>query len=229
MIGCLRGKIVKIASDYLLLDVMGVGYKLFCAKHLLQNCIIGEDKFFYIETAVGDDYIKLYGFESEAAQNWFLTLGLVQGVGAKAAFAILSVSSLEEISNGILFGDRNVFTKASGVGPKLAERIVNELKSKKNLPPIFDEGDAIAFEPIETAIHSPAPAVTQEKKPQKTDPNIEKRKIIEGAASALTNLGYQRSDAMQALLAVCEDKDTIQEGEAIHSALQYIGKMKEMA
>ena len=65
MIGCLRGKIVKIASDYLLLDVMGVGYKLFCAKHLLQNCMIGEDKFFYIETAVGDDYIKLYGFESE--------------------------------------------------------------------------------------------------------------------------------------------------------------------
>ena len=149
MIGCLRGKIVKIASDHLLLDVMGVGYKLFCAKHLLQNCMIGEDKFFYIETAVGDDYIKLYGFESEAAQNWFLTLGLVQGVGAKAAFSILSVSSLEDISNGILFGDRNVFTKASGVGPKLAERIVNELKTKKDLPPVFDDSDVISFEPAD--------------------------------------------------------------------------------
>ena len=120
MIGCLRGKIVKIFSDHLLLDVMGVGYKIFCAKGLLSNCTIGEDNFFYIETAVGDDFIKLYGFETEAAQNWFLTLGLVQGVGAKAAFAILSASSLEDISNGILFGDLNIFTKAAGVGPKLA-------------------------------------------------------------------------------------------------------------
>ena len=103
------------------------------------------------------------------------------------------------------------------------------MKTKKNLPPVFDEDDAISFKPSETT-PSTANTTTQiASETPKPDPQLKKRKIIESAASALTNLGYQRSDAMQALLAVCENLDDIDEGQAIHSALQHIGKMKELA
>ncbi|MEM6602577.1 MAG: Holliday junction branch migration protein RuvA [Pseudomonadota bacterium] len=234
MIGCLQGCIAKIKSDYLLLNVGSVGYKLFCARHLLETLQIGDRAFFYVETAVGDDYIKLYGFESEAAQNWFLTLGSVQGVGAKAAFAILSAASLNDISDGVMFGDRTIFTKAQGVGPKLAERIVNELKNKKDLPPTFSEEDDISFQPAtQKTVEVSAPIVEKEISPQKahktpSKESANKRKMIETATSALMNLGYTRQDAMKAAIDTFHNEAPANENDLIHAALKYIGQMKEV-
>jgi holliday junction DNA helicase RuvA len=246
MIGCLQGVVVKIGADFLLLSVSGVGYKIFCAKTTLDTVMLGENRFFYIETAVGEDYIKLYGFETQAAQNWFLTLSSVQGVGAKAAFAILSVCSLSDISNAILFGERHTITKAQGVGPKLAERIVNELKNKKELPPIYDADDVIIFQSshekmsmsVSTTIDSgnvtgddtdkSADKVTDKSAIQTAN---QKRILIDNTVSALMNLGYGRSDALKAVLDIYEscdsNGDAVTENILIRTALQHIGKMKE--
>lgn len=250
MIGCLQGVVVKIGTDFLLLSVSGVGYKIFCAKTTLDTVMLGENRFFYIETAVGEDYIKLYGFETQAAQNWFLTLSSVQGVGAKAAFAILSVCSLSDISNAILFGERHTITKAQGVGPKLAERIVNELKNKKELPPIHDADDVIIFQPSHEKIVVPVGVAGDsdnvtggdltkdiEKGTEKqTDKSAiqtanQKRILIDNTVSALMNLGYGRSDALKAVLDIYESCDNngnaVTENILIRTALQHIGKMKE--
>ena len=246
MIGCLQGVVVKIGTDFLLLSVAGVGYKIFCAKTTLDTVMLGENRFFYIETAVGEDYIKLYGFETQAAQNWFLTLGSVQGVGAKAAFAILSVCSLSDISNAILFGERHTITKAQGVGPKLAERIVNELKNKKELPPIYDADDVIIFQPSHEKMSMPVVVAgdsdnitggdltkVTEKVTDKSAIQTanQKRILIDNTVSALMNLGYGRSDSLKAVLDIYEscdsNGDVISENILIRTALQHIGKMKE--
>lgn len=222
MIGALQGIVLKISSDCLLLDVRGVGYKIFCTTTLLTHSYIGMTRFFYIETSVAEDYIKLYGFASEAEKNWFLTLGLVQGVGAKAALSILSCATLSQIADAILFGDKAVFTKASGVGTKLAERIVNELKTKKDLPPVFDAGDEVVF----------TSSVTQDViLPFALENSVQsdvdgRRMMIENATSALMNLGYGRSDAMKAVLEATETIKDYTENSLIHAALQHIGKMK---
>ena len=224
MIGALQGIVIKIASDYLLLDVRGVGYKIFCTTPLLADSYIGMTRFFYIETLVAEAYIKLYGFTTEAEKNWFLTLGLVQGVGAKAALSVLSSATLSQIMDAILFGDKTVFSKAAGVGVKLAERIVNELKTKKDLPPVFDTEGEVVSQSFVAQDNMVSPIV---KNSAQNDAH-EKRVIIENVASALMNLGYGRSDAMKSVLEVTEMIEDYTESNLIHAALQHIGKMKAM-
>ena len=129
MIGKLSGIIDSIYDDYLILDVSGVGYRVFCSSKLLSTVInVGSKASFYIETVVKEDSITLFGFRDLKEKECFNTLCKVSGVGSKVALKIMSVAEIDEIIAGIVNSDKNVFCRASGVGSKVALRIITELQ-----------------------------------------------------------------------------------------------------
>ncbi len=131
MIAMLAGVVDQVAADAIVLDVNGVGYLLFASARTLGKAPgRGEPARLLVETHVREDHIHLYGFADEAEREWFRLLMTVQGVGAKLALAILSVLAPEGLAAAIAAQDRAALTTAEGVGPKLGQRIVNELKDK---------------------------------------------------------------------------------------------------
>ena len=175
MIAKLRGRLDSVGEDWAVVDVGGVGYLVFCSGRTLSALPgIGEAVEFAVETHVREDHIHLYGFSSVAEREMFRTLTTVQGVGAKVAMAIQSALTAEQVTQAIMAGDQSAFKRASGVGPKLAARLVVELKDK--LP----------------VLSAPFVAIAGGKKPLKGDP-------VEEAVSALVNLGYSRMDAFGAV------------------------------
>jgi Holliday junction DNA helicase RuvA len=131
VIGKLRGVIDSYGEDFVIVDVQGVGYVVHCSTRTLQHLPqAGEATTLSIETHVREDMIRLYGFRSDAEREWFRLLQTVQGVGAKVALGILSVLDPGAIANAIATGDKTAVSRGPGVGPKLAARIVAELKDK---------------------------------------------------------------------------------------------------
>ena len=169
MIAKLKGRVDSLGDGEVVIDVNGVGYLVFAPTRALANMSVGEAATLAIETHVREDHIHLYGFSSNADRETFRTLMTVQGVGAKVGLAILSVLSGEEIARAIAAQDIAAFRRVSGVGPKLAQRIVAELKDK--MP---------AFGASETA---------------PTGGGMPKGGIVDDAVSALVNLGYGRTEA----------------------------------
>ena len=180
MISQLSGKILSISDKYLIIDVNGIGYKVFCSS---QTIISFKDNLDVVtvltELIVREDSLTLFGFSNLQEKTWFNLLISVQGVGAKAALAILSSISLEEISLAIINADKALITRAEGIGPKIAGRILNELKDKIpniSIDPLFSkENENIVNENID---------------------------IIEDAISALSNLGYNKSDCKKIVVNV---------------------------
>ncbi|MFO1241597.1 MAG: Holliday junction branch migration protein RuvA [Rickettsiales bacterium] len=191
MIGKLRGKVDSIAEDHLILDVNGVGYLVFASSRILsQLADIKGEVSLAIETHVREDHIHLYGFLTEAERAWFKLLTTVQGVGAKMGLSLLSAFSPEEMTIMIAAGDVTSLTRANGVGKKLGERLVTELKSKVG-----------ALE-IKTATFTPNAAPTKASKKTSS--------LNEDAVSALIHLGYSRTEAFQAVArAVSEGAKTL--------------------
>lgn len=180
MIAKLRGRLDSIGDDWAVIDVGGVGYLLFCASRTLAALPrIGETAELAVETHVREDHIHLYGFTTNAEREMFLVLTTVQGVGAKVGLAILSALSAEQVAQAVAAGDQTVFKRASGVGPKLAARLVVELKDKIG---------AFAF-----AASGYSPGVAQAAVSQAPGPKV--ANVMEDAVSALVNLGYGRLDA----------------------------------
>ena len=135
MIGKLKGIIDSLAEDYMILDVQGVGYIVHCSGRTLQKLPrTGEAATLAIETQMREDSIKLFGFISETDRRWFRLLLTVQGVGAKVALAIQTVLDAAELASAIHCQDKAAIARAPGVGPKLAARIVAELKDKAIAP-----------------------------------------------------------------------------------------------
>ena len=131
MIGKLKGLIDSYGEDFVILDVNGVGYVVHCSTRTLQKLPrVGEASALAIETQVREDSIRLFGFASEAERDWFRLLQTVQGVGAKVALAILSILPANDLASAIAMQDKASVSRAPGVGPKLAARIVAELKDK---------------------------------------------------------------------------------------------------
>jgi Holliday junction DNA helicase RuvA len=176
MIAKLRGRVDQVGEDFAVIDVGGVGYLAFCGSRTLSGLAMGEAAELAIETHVREDHIHLYGFSTNSEREMFRTLTTVQGVGAKVALAILSALSAEQIAHAIAAGDQAAFRKASGVGPKLAQRIIAELKDKL-LP--------VAF------VAAVKPAAGKGGKAENRE--------FEDAVSALVNLGYGRVDAFGAV------------------------------
>lgn len=177
MIAKLRGILDSVGDGFLILDVNGVGYRVFCsAKTQMKMPANGQSAALLIETQVREDHIHLFGFADAAEKSWFSLLTTVQGVGAKVALAILSVLSSEELSMAIASGDSKAVTRAPGVGPKLAVRIVTELKGKI--------GAAVSA----AGTDSPAGEIAQAQ-----------GSAVNDAVSALVNLGYARMNASMAV------------------------------
>ena len=180
MIGKLTGTLDEIDEDHCTVDVHGVGYVAYCsARTLAQLPAPGEAVTLFIETYVREDMIRLYGFKSSLERDWFrLLMGYVQGVGAKVALAILSTLAPADLANAIALRDIATVSRAPGVGKKVAERIVTELKNKA---PAF-AGTASGTIGLKQELGegvAPAP--------------------IADAVSALVNLGYSRDIAANAV------------------------------
>jgi holliday junction DNA helicase RuvA len=178
MIAKLTGILDSISADGTVIDVGGVGYLCFCSGRTLgQLPPAGGPARLLVETHVREDHIHLYGFIDAAEREWFRLLTTVQGVGAKVTLAILSAVAPNDLTLAIVSQDRTTLSRADGVGPKLAARIVNELKDKVG-------GLAL----VATNAAAPAPAAAD------AGPTGD-------AVSALVNLGYRRAEAFGAVAA----------------------------
>jgi len=204
MIGKLKGTVDEIGEDHCVIDVHGVGYVAFCSTRTLSALSgPGEAAVLFIETYVREDMIRLYGFGSALEREWFrLLMNNVQGVGAKVALAVLSTLTPAELANAIALRDIAMVSRAPGVGKKVAERIVTELKAKA---PAF-AGDAanLGLKQDLGAGAAPAP--------------------VADAVSALTNLGYSRDMAANAVAAALKEA-----GEGTDSAKLIRLGLKELA
>ena len=130
MIGKLTGRIDFVGADHTIIDVGGVGYQVQCSAATLSRLAVGANVSLAIETKMSEEAIRLYGFLSMEEREWFRLLQTVQGVGARVALSVLSALKLSELERAIVLGDKAVVGRAQGVGPKLATRIVTELKDK---------------------------------------------------------------------------------------------------
>jgi len=189
MIAKLRGIIDSFGEDSVIVDVNGVGYLVYASSRTLSKLAKGAEAVLFVETVVREDSISLYGFASALEKEWFLTLTKVQGVGSKVCLSILSVLTPSQLAQAVAAQDKASFSRASGVGPKLAARIVTELKGKMvSLPIGADTAEYAAAAGTEESAEQPA-ATKEDARPRQT----------EDAVSALVNLGYQRIDAYQAV------------------------------
>ena len=204
MIGKLKGVIDEIAEDHVVVDVHGVGYVAFCSMRTLGNLPgTGEAISLFIETYVREDMIRLYGFQTTLEREWFRLLQSVQGVGAKVALSVLSTLTAPDLANAIALRDIAMVSRAPGVGKKVAERIVTELKNKA---PAF-AGSAWGTIGLKQELGegvAPAPVMD--------------------AVSALTNLGYSRDTAANAVAAAMKAA-----GEGADSAKLIRLGLKELA
>ena len=181
MIGKLKGLIDSYGEDFVILDVGGVGYQVHCSARTLQALPSpGEAAVLSIETYVREDQIKLFGFRSDTEREWFRLLQTVQGVGAKVALSVLGTFKPGELASAIAIGDKAAISRTPGVGAKVAERIVTELKDK-----------APAFADVDPALVRLSGAVDEDRAPQP----------IRDAVSALVNLGYGQPQAAAAIAA----------------------------
>lgn len=179
MIGKLKGTIDSYGEDHVILDVHGVGYQVYCPSRVMQTLPrAGEAAVLFIETMVREDMIRLFGFAQEAEREWFRLLMTVQGVGAKVALAVLGILRASEIANAIALGDKATISRAPGVGKRVAERILAELKDK-----------APGYASVDADTISVSHTVTEK---------VAARPVAE-AVSALTNLGYGQPQASAAV------------------------------
>ncbi len=197
MIAKLRGIIDTIGEDYCVVDVNGVGYLVFASSKTLARLIKGKQFSLLIETVVREDSISLFGFYDAWEKEWFLTLTKVQGVGAKVCLSILSALSPSQLAQAVSAQDKNSFTRASGVGPKLAARLVTELKDKIVTIPV--ELTTRADLNPDTAAEEPSATEETEVYEDAIQGRIENPMKLDDAISALVNLGYQRLEAYQAV------------------------------
>lgn len=186
MIGKLTGKVDAIGESFLIIDVGGVGYEVQASSRTLRNLKIGDVVSLTIDTHVREDAIRLFGFQSELERSWFRTLQTIQGVGSKVALALLGIMSPQDLANAIALGNSAAVEEAPGIGKKLAQRIVLELKDKApalsvaGLHVPVATGGAASAAPVQG--HAAAEAI-----------------------SALTNLGYNPQQASGAVAAAMAD------------------------
>jgi Holliday junction DNA helicase RuvA len=180
MIGKLRGIVDAIGEAHAVIDVGGVGYEVQASARTLRGLHAGQEASLAIDTHVREDAIRLYGFASEAERAWFRALQTIQGVGTKVALAVLGTLSPQDLANAIALQSWAAVEQAPGVGKKLAQRIVAELKDKA--PALSVAGLGVRSALAGKAAGPPGDAAAE-------------------AISALTNLGYLPGQASQAVAA----------------------------
>lgn len=204
MIGKLKGVIDSYGEDFIVLDVNGVGYLVQCSARTLQELPgVAQPATLSIETYVREDQIRLFGFLTDVEREWFRLLQTVQGVGAKVALSVLGTLKPADLASAIAMRDKATVARTPGVGPKVAERIVTELKDK-----------APAYADLDPAVIRLSGAVEERRAPQP----------VVDAVSALVNLGYGQPQAAAAIAAAARNA-----GEGADAARLIRLGLKELA
>lgn len=199
MIGKLTGIVDSLGEDHAILDVNGVGYLVSCPSSTLSKLAAGNTASVMIETRVTDETIKLYGFSSTEEREWFRLLQTVQNVGARVALNVLSALSPRDLERALALGDKAAIGRAQGVGPKLALRIVTELKDKAPAMMLRGHGD-------ETVAHA-AP-----------------RGPEADAVAALVGLGYSPTQASEVVARVARELGDVPVEVLIRECLRHMAK-----
>mgnify|MGYP001601159090 CR=1 FL=1 len=199
MIGKLSGIVDSIAEDHVILDVNGVGYLVSCPSSTLSKLQAGAHAALMIETRINDETIRLFGFSSAEEREWFRLLQTVQNVGARVALHVLSALSPRELERAIALSDKTAIGRAQGVGPKLALRIVTELKDKA--PSMMLRGHAEEGAPI-TAPRGPE----------------------SDAVAALVKLGYSQGQAAEMVARAARDLGAAPVDALIRESLKAMGR-----
>lgn len=219
MIGKISGRIDMRGEDYVLIDVRGVGYIVFCSERVLAGLPgPGEAVALYTDLVVREDLMQLYGFPTLAEKEWHRLLLSVQGVGAKASLAILGTLGQEVLGRAIALGDWGTIKAAKGIGPKTAQRIVNELKDKA--PRIMALGGGAPAAPDMVIEDMPAPAPAAQSAPAAPQPDAAQAQA--DALSALTNLGYAPAEAASAVAQAAGSDPGAESAALIRAALRLL-------
>jgi Holliday junction DNA helicase RuvA len=219
MIGRLAGRIDYRAADHVLLDVKGVGYLVYCSDRTLQALPgAGEHVALYTDLLVREDLLQLYGFTTLAEKEWHRLLMSVQGVGAKASLAILGTLGPDGVGRAIALGDWNAVKAAKGIGPKTAQRVVNELKDKA--PEVMAMGEA-GSAPAQAQAADPDDVIEPVAAPAPA-PAAPKGQAQAEALSALGNLGYAPGEAAGAVAQAAGDAPEASTAELIRAALKLL-------
>lgn len=205
MIGKLKGIVDSINEQHMVLDVQGVGYEVLCSQTTLRSLPAkGEATTLSIITHVREDHIHLYGFSAREEKQAFELLIKVNGVGTRMALAILSALTPSQMAVAIAAQDKKAFTVANGVGPKLATRLITELKDKFTMDAVSDV-DQFAQSGSTT-----------------TDGSSLEPNAVNDAIAALVSLGYGRSDAYQIIHRISAHNDNMAVDDLIREALKQL-------
>jgi Holliday junction DNA helicase RuvA len=220
MIGRISGRLDWRGPDHVLIDVRGVGYIVYVSDRTLSGLPgLGEAVSFYTDLLVREDLLQLFGFPTMLEKEWHKLLMTVQGVGAKASMAILGTLGAEGVGRAITLGDARSVQAAPGVGPKLAQRVILELKAKA--PGVMAAGVGLSAKAEPDAlVIEPSVAPT---KPVRGDEGAARRAgSTADALSALVNLGYSQGDAAQSVATVAGDLPDGDASALIRAALKLL-------
>ena len=220
MIGRLRGALVERGTDHVVIDVSGIGYVVHCSERTMAAMPgLGSGLVLHTDLLVREDLLQLYGFRSARERKLHRLLMTVQGVGAKAALAIAAALGTDSTIRAIVLQDAESIRSAQGVGPKLAQRVVNELREKaaelmahSREEPEFGDAEDLREEDISTADAAALP------------PDTTVVASASEAISALTNLGYRQGEAAHAVAEVHAEDPELETAELIREALKRLGR-----
>ncbi|WP_226779468.1 Holliday junction branch migration protein RuvA [Oceaniglobus trochenteri] len=220
MIGRIAGRIDHRGADHVLIDVRGVGYIVHVSERTLMALPgVGEATALYTDLLVREDLLQLFGFPTLIEKEWYRLLISVQGIGAKAAMAILSALGPEGVGRAIALGDWNAVKAAQGVGPKIAQRVVNELKDKA--PAVMAMGGGSDAAPVldDEGVEAPAKAPARARPaPARSTSGAAQAEAL----SALTNLGYAPGEAAGAVAEAAGDDPEATTPALIRAALRLL-------
>lgn len=221
MIGKLSGRLDWRGGDTVLIDVRGVGYLVHVSDRTMAGMPgLGEAVALYTDLLVREDLLQLFGFPTMLEKEWHKLLMTVQGVGAKAAMAIMGTLGAEGVGRAITLGDQRAIQAAPGVGPKLAQRIILELKSKAGNIMAMGASLAVTAEADDAVIEpfTPAPA----RKPGKPSATQSRAAFTADALSALMNLGYGQGDAASAVATIAGETPEADTATLIRASLKLL-------
>ncbi len=218
MIGKIAGRLDYRGGDHVLIDVRGVGYIVHVSDRTLATMPrVGEAVALFTELLVREDLLQLFGFTTMLEKEWHRLLVTVQGVGAKAAMAILGTLGADGVARAIALGDARAVQGAPGVGPKIAQRVILELKSKA--PALM----AMGADPGSSAEAARDEVVERQSVPEaRTPPPPARASHAAEALSALVNLGYGHGDAAEAVARATGDAPDAETGALIRAALKLL-------
>ena len=224
MIGSLKGRIEYRGNDHICVDVAGVGYIVYCSEKTLSSLPVdGEFITLFTDLVVREDLLQLFGFLTFAEKEWHRLLCSVQGVGAKGALAIQGILSVESLSRAILLSDWATIKTAPGVGPKIAQRIVNELKEKA--PKVMAMGSIKSKKEnqnIDVIDTTDNVMLNEQLLDDKMNKKENFQELQSDALSALVNLGYSQGDAASAIAQIVLEEDDYHVQDLIRNALKIL-------